>query len=109
MAAQTKRAKTADTIPVTIENFPRAETDLYLRKIVKNDGFGKFDHHREPTPIDQQHVIRMNRDTLYSEGVFDLDASPVTVTLPNAGARFMSMQVIDEDAHTLKVVYGAGN
>jgi hypothetical protein len=38
-----------------------------------------------------------NRDTLYSLSVFDLDAGPVTVTLPNAGQRFISMQVIDED------------
>jgi hypothetical protein len=39
----------------------------------------------------------MNRDTLYSLSVFDLDAGPVTVALPDAGQRFMSMQVIDED------------
>jgi hypothetical protein len=45
-------------------------------------------------------VIRMNRDTLYSLSVFDLDAGPVTVTLPNSGQRFMSMQVIDEDHYT---------
>jgi hypothetical protein len=49
-----------------------------------------------------------NRDTLYSLLVFDLDAGPVTVTLPNAGQRFMSMQVIDEDHYTPEVVYGAG-
>jgi hypothetical protein len=27
----------------------------------------------------------------------DLDAGPVTITLPDAGKRFMSMQVINED------------
>jgi hypothetical protein len=32
----------------------------------------------------------------------------VTVTLPDAGERFMSMQVIDEDHYTPEVVYGAG-
>ena len=42
----------------------------------------------------------MNRDTLYSAAVFDLDAGPVTITLPDAGKRFMSMQVIDEDQYT---------
>ena len=42
-------------------------------------------------------MIRLNRDTLYSSAVFDLDAGPVTITLPDAGKRFMSMQVINED------------
>ena len=32
--------------------------------------------------------------------VFDLDAGPVTITLPDAGKRFMSMQVINEDQYT---------
>ena len=95
-------------VPVTVENFPRAESDLYFGNLVKNGGFGKFHHNREPTPIDKQTVIRMNRDTLYSGAVFDLDAGPMTITLPDAGRRFMSMQVIDEDQYTHAVVYGAG-
>jgi hypothetical protein len=83
-------------IPVSADNFVRAESDLYFGSIVKDGGFGKFFHNREPTPIDHQLVIRMNRDTLYSGAVFDLDAGPATITLPNAGGRFMSMQVIDD-------------
>jgi hypothetical protein len=41
--------------------------------------------------------------------VFDLDAGPITITLPDAGRRFMSMQVIDEDQYTPEVVYGGGS
>jgi hypothetical protein len=48
----------------------------------------------------KQGIIRFNRDTLYSGAVFDLDAGPVTVRLPDAGKRFMSMQVINEDQYT---------
>ena len=62
---------------------------------------------REPTLIARQTVIRMNRDTLYSAAVFDLDAGPVTITLPDSGKRFLSMQVIDEDEYSPEVVYGA--
>jgi hypothetical protein len=40
--------------------------------------------------------------------VFDLEAGPVTVTLPDAGNRFMSMQVISQDHYTTEVVYGPG-
>ena len=56
-----------------------------------------------------QAVIRLNRDTLYSAAVFDLDAGPVTITLPDTGKRFMSMQVIDEDHYVPAVFYGAGS
>src|SRR5580700_8929863 len=94
-------------ILVTPDNFVRAESDLYFSGVVKDGGFGKFMHRREPTPIAKQTVIRMNRDTLYSAAVFDLDAGPVTITLPDAGKRFLSMQVIDEDEFSPEVVYGA--
>lgn len=100
---------TPDRVPVTVENFARAESDLYFGSIVKRGGFGKFDHNREPTPLDDQTVIRMNRDTVYSAAVFDLDAGPVTITLPNAGTRFMSMQVINEDQYSPTVVYKSGS
>ena len=95
--------------PVNVDNFKRAESDMYFAKFVKDGGgLGKFAHAREPIPIDQQSVIRMNRDTLYSSAVVDLDAGPVTVTLPDAGGRFMSIQVINEDHYTPFVVYKPG-
>ena len=97
------------TIPVTADNFVRAESDLYLGGVLRDGGFGKFFHNRLPTPTDHQPVIRMNRDTLYSGALFDLDAGPATITLPDPGGRFMSMQVIDEDHYTHGVVYGLGD
>lgn len=105
----TSSAFAAETIPVTADNFVRAESDLYFQAIAKDNGFGKFNHVREPAPIDGQNVIRLNRDTLYSSALFDLDAGPVTITLPDAGKRFMSMQVISEDHYTPFVAYKAGS
>ena len=96
-------------VAVNPDNFVRAESDLYFHNIVRDGGFGKFLHRREPAAIDNQTVIRLNRDTLYSAAVFDLDAGPVTITLPGAGKRFMSMQIIDEDQYTPKVVYDGGS
>lgn len=96
------------TTPVTPDNFARAESDLYFGNIVKDGGLGKFVHRREPAAIDNQTVIRLNRDTLYSAAVFDLGAGPTTITLPDAGGRFMSMQVIDEDQYTLPATYEPG-
>lgn len=82
---------------VRVDNFRRAEFDMYFARFVKDDAFGRFKHERELALIDNQTVIRPNRDTLYSFGVFDLGAGPVTVTLPDAGTRFMAIQVINED------------
>lgn len=102
-------ANSAGAEPVTVDNFVRAESDLYFANIIKDSGgIGKINHRREPARIDNQTVIRLNRDTLYSSAIFDLDAGPVTITLPDAGDRFMSMQVIDEDHYVPEVVYGAG-
>ncbi|MBX9653959.1 DUF1214 domain-containing protein [bacterium] len=97
------------TIPVNVTNFCRAETDEYLARFVKQGALGTFVHERELTPIDKQTVIRMNRDTLYSFGVFDLDASPVTVTMPDAGKRYMAIQVVNEDHYALDVIYKPGD
>jgi len=97
------------TVPVTIKNFPRAESDMYFAKSVTEGGLGKLAHIRQPVPIDKQTVIRMNRDTLYSSGVFDLDAGPVTVVLPDTGKRFMSLMMVNEDHYTLPVVYAPGS
>jgi hypothetical protein len=96
------------SVVVTPDNFARAESDLFFSGVVKDGGFGKFMHRREPTPLGKQTVIRMNPDTLYSAAVFDLDAGPVTITLPDPGKRFLSMQVIDDDEYTPEVAYGAG-
>jgi hypothetical protein len=107
--ADGKTPSSTDPVPVTPDNFPRAESDLYFGNIVKDGGFGQFIHRREPAAIDKQTVIRLNRDTLYSAAVFDLDSGPITITFPDAGKRFMSMQVIDKDQYTSEVDYGAGN
>src|SRR4051794_36554149 len=110
-ASSAVQAQTAGaTIPVTVDNFARAESDLYFSGLLKDSGtIGKFLHRREPARIDNQTVIRLNRDTLYSSALFDLDAGPVTITLPDAGGRFMSMQVINDDHYVPEVVYSKGS
>lgn len=102
-------ARAADAIAVTADNFIRAESDTYLAALANEGGLGKFYHRRAPAAIDDQTVIRLNRDTLYSSAIVDLDAGPVTITLPNAGKRFMSLQVINQDHFVPAVIYGAGS
>lgn len=93
------------TVPVTRDNFVRAETDTYFTGFVHEGALGRLVHSRALTDIANQMVVRMNRDTIYSRGVFDLDAGPVTVTLPDADGRFMSALVIDQDHYALKTFY----
>jgi hypothetical protein len=95
---------------VTVDNYNRAQTDVYFAGAVRGGAFGEFRHGRELTRPDQRGIIiRPNRDTLYSGAVFDLDAGPVTITLPEGARRFMGMQVVNQDQYTRAVHYGAGS
>jgi hypothetical protein len=109
LASPNRWTKTTDgKILVTPDNFVRAESDVYMASQVKDGAFGQFKHTREPAPVDKQLIVRLNRDTIYSSGVFDLDAGPVTISLPDSGKRFLSALVINEDHYNPQVFYGAG-
>ena len=91
-------------VPVTVDNFDRAETDMQFARLVKLGGFGKFLHAR-----DFDSGSWANRDILHSDAVFDLDAGPVRILLPKAGKRFMSLMEITEDHYVYSVDYGPGH
>jgi len=93
---------------VTVFNFVRAESDLTLDRYVKQGAFGKLFHIKRPSPIDKQDVIRMNRDTLYSVGIFDL-TNPVTIIKPDPGKRFQSMMVVNQDHSIFPIEHGSGS
>jgi len=83
---------------VNIANFVRAETDHMFRTNMKMVGvkIGAMVHLRAPTTPDNQPVIRMNQDTLYSATILDL-SKPVKITLPEVDGRYMSMHVVNQD------------
>jgi hypothetical protein len=83
---------------VTVANFVRAETDHMFRANMKMMGvkIGILTHLRAPTTPENQPVIRMNQDTLYSAAVLDL-SKPVKLTLPEVDGRYMSMHVVNQD------------
>ena len=98
----------ASPVIVTRDNFVRAETDFHFTQIVRGGGIGRLVHRRDMASIDRQGVVRVNRDTLYSSGVFDLAAAPVTIALSDPGRRYMSLQVISEDQYTPLFAYAPG-
>jgi hypothetical protein len=91
---------------VTVDNFVRAEADMYFKRYATQGGFGKFIHIRKPTPLDRQDVIRMNLDTLYSIGIFDL-TQPLTITKPKTD-RWQSMLLITQDHSIPPAIYKPG-
>ncbi|MCI2958706.1 DUF1254 domain-containing protein [Agromyces atrinae] len=84
------------TTKVTVQNFARAESDLMFSRQAKEVGLARWRHTRGLAPLDDQPIIRQNRDTLYSTAIIDLRA-PVTVTLPEVGDRYISVFVVDQD------------
>ncbi len=97
-----------EAVLVNVDNFNRAQTDFEFAGIIKlAGGINKLHSNRTPTPIDKQNVIRMNRDTLYSLGVVDISKG-ATVTLPDAGKRYMSLMVINNDGYVNRVYYESG-
>jgi hypothetical protein len=94
---------------VTPETYIRAESDRSFHNILAIAGsLNRFRHVRKPTPLDEQTIIRMNRDTLYSAAVIDT-AKGASITLPRADqGRFISAQVIDNDHYCPAVFYDPG-
>jgi hypothetical protein len=95
-------------VPVNALNFVRAETDSYMALFAAQGYFANFSHIRGPTPVAEQDVIRMNRDTLYSGAIFDL-TSPVTIKMPDNKGRFQSMLVLNQDHYVVGVEHEGGD
>jgi hypothetical protein len=94
----------AEDIHVDALNFIEVETAMQFGVYQKDaGGVNKVLNIREPTPIDKQTTIRMNRDTLYSFIVVDISQG-ATITLPDAGSRYRSAMVVNQ-ANYINAVY----
>jgi hypothetical protein len=93
---------------VNVDNFDRAETDRMFAAIERDaGGLNRWHHNRMPTPLDHQTVIRMNRDTLYSMAVVDISGG-ATITVPDAGHRYVSVMVVNQDHYVNKIFHEPG-
>jgi hypothetical protein len=98
-----------DPIRVDEATFPRAETDRMFTAILKDSGgVNRWFANRTPTPIDHQPVIRQNRDTLYSGAIVDIRQG-ATFTLPDAGDRYLSLMLVDQDHYVDRILHEAGS
>ncbi|BDZ64208.1 hypothetical protein GCM10025877_11460 [Agromyces mangrovi Wang et al. 2018] len=93
---------------VNVDNFAVAETARMFHDLQRDaGGVNRLLHHRAPAPIDQQTVIRMNRDTLYSFVVVDVSGG-ATLTLPDAGGRYLSAMVVTTEHYIPRIFHDPG-
>lgn len=95
-------------ITVNVENYVRAESDYQIQTYADQLGcFGNLVHQRDFYSVDNQLTVRVNRDTYYSFGLYDL-TSPVTITKPDPGDRFQSLMIINQDHSISPTVHEGG-
>ena len=99
---------TGEKIPVTLENYEVAESDLAFYNVTKLVGMNTFFHF--PTgafDLDNQTVVRMNRDTYYSGAIIDTTQG-ATVTIPETNGRYLSVMVVQNDHYIDQVFLEPG-
>jgi len=89
---------------VNIDNFRAAETARMFDNTTRLNGgrTNTWYHFREPAPVDDQPVIRFNRDTLYSAAIVDISEG-ATVTVPDAGDRYLSVMALNAEHYVNRV------
>ena len=94
---------------VTLATYSRAETDRTFFNIEHQaGGINRFFKIRKATPLDQQTVVRMNKDTLYSGAIVDTSKG-ATITVPKMPAgRYFSVLLVDNDHYAPAVFYTPG-
>jgi hypothetical protein len=93
---------------VTPENYSTAEVDITFQSIVGEVGSNRFRHDRSLIPLDKQPAVTMNRDTVYSFGIFYAPKG-LTITLPKSkDGRYQSAMIMQNDHYIDQVFYGAG-
>lgn len=95
-------------IPVNTDNYVRAESARMFDGVLATaGGTNVWMHSRVATPVDEQIVIRMNRDTLYSAAIVDI-SNGATLIMPEAAGRYMTAMIVNEDHYINRVISQPG-
>ncbi|MGH3689999.1 MAG: DUF1254 domain-containing protein [Microbacterium sp.] len=93
---------------VNVDNFARAETDTMMSRMLQlSGGVNAIYHDRQLASLDEQPVIRQNRDTLYSFAIVDISRG-ARFTLPPFGDRYVSVMIINQDHYINRVLREPG-
>ena len=93
---------------VNVDNFVRAESDrMFAAVAAAAGGSGILNHNKVPTPLEDQPIIRMNRDTLYSAAIVDI-IEGAELEIPEVGDRYVSVMIVNQDHFINKVFHTPG-
>ncbi len=93
---------------VTRDNYVEAEVDLSFANIYQTAGANHFRHDRNLIALDAQPAVTMNRDTVYSFGIFYVPQGTI-ISLPKSkDDRYQSAMILQSDHYIDQVFYGAG-
>lgn len=101
------RFRTMNSETVNVDNFARAETHRMFAALQTRGAINELVHVRAPESLDEQPVIRQNRDTLYSSAIVDISSGAV-LTLPDSRGRYMSVMVVNEDHYINRILHEPG-
>lgn len=95
-------------VEVNVLNYVSAKSSLHFDGVIKRSGgINKWTHGRTLTPLDQQRITRMNRDTLYSSAVIDISKG-ASFSIPDSGSRYLSATVVNENHFINKIFHNPG-
>jgi hypothetical protein len=107
-SSTTLTGPTKETTVSPNQNYARAESArMFTAFTARAEGSNRWNHGRQPTPIDAQTVIRMNRDTLYSANVLEVSQG-ATITVPDAGGRYVSVMLVSEEHYIERILHEPG-
>ena len=100
---------TEENVVVTQETYCRAETDRTFINISQSGGgVNHWFYYRTVTPLDNQTVVRQNKDTLYAGVIVDTSKG-ATITVPEMPeGRYFSVLLVDNDHYCPGVIYTSG-
>ncbi|MFT5729613.1 MAG: hypothetical protein ACI8PB_003784 [Desulforhopalus sp.] len=108
LTATASIAHATDTIPVTLENYKVAESDVTNGNVIKLGAANKLVHLPvKAFDLSNQTVVRMNQDTIYSAAVVDVSKG-ATITLPETDGRYQTVMIVQNDHYVNDVFMGAG-
>lgn len=91
---------------MTAEKYIEAESLHFMTGIAARNGINEFFHFTDKANAADKWVVSPNNDTIYSIGVVDITEG-FTLTLPDTGDRFMSIQIVTRE-HMSHQFYGGG-
>jgi hypothetical protein len=95
---------------VTPDTYIQAEMDISFFGFqgLAGNAVNRFYYVRQPTPLDAQSVVRMNRDTLYAAALVDTEGG-ATLTIPEfPDDRYFSVFVTDNEHYAPTTFYTSG-